>query len=264
MAESQLNLNLDVKYDASLGDFAGPGWLTIIDAIRQLHVGLISQLYLFGEANTGKSHLLSATCESFIEMNQSAINLSLKDLLHTNVDVLASLEHFDVIAIDDVDAIVGYRMWQEGIFHLFNRSKEEQKRLIFSSRVPANELDFELRDIMTRLAQAPSFKVPDGENIADREAFVEAVMQRRGWHFDHRVIQYLLKEGPHRIGAMMKVLTHLQPMFANLPRTNIPKAAVNDAIKTIDEQTLLVELEDIQEQTIHEQAIAEFEGTQFV
>ena len=48
MAEAQLSLNLDIKHDASLSDFAGPGWMSIIDAVRQLHVGLIGQLYLFG------------------------------------------------------------------------------------------------------------------------------------------------------------------------------------------------------------------------
>ena len=57
MAEAQLSLNLDIKHDASLSDFAGPGWMSIIDAVRQLHVGLIGQLYLFGSPETGKSHL---------------------------------------------------------------------------------------------------------------------------------------------------------------------------------------------------------------
>ena len=92
MAEAQLSLNLDIKHDASLSDFAGPGWMSIIDAVRQLHVGLIGQLYLFGSPATGKSHLLSAICESFIEMDKSATCLSLNELIHTDVHVLSSLE----------------------------------------------------------------------------------------------------------------------------------------------------------------------------
>ena len=91
MAEAQLSLNLDIKHDASLSDFAGPGWMSIIDAVRQLHVGLIGQLYLFGSPATGKSHLLSAICESFVEMDKSAICLSLNELIHTDVHVLSSL-----------------------------------------------------------------------------------------------------------------------------------------------------------------------------
>ena len=37
MAQAQLSLNLDIKHDASLSDFSGPGWMSIIDAVRQLH-----------------------------------------------------------------------------------------------------------------------------------------------------------------------------------------------------------------------------------
>ena len=78
---NQLSLNLEVRRDASLSDFSGPGWSTLIDAVRQLHVGLIGQMYIYGSAATGKTHLLSAICESYMEMDKSAICLSLKELL---------------------------------------------------------------------------------------------------------------------------------------------------------------------------------------
>ena len=133
MAEAQLSLNLDIKHDASLSDFSGPGWMSIIDAVRQLHVGLIGQLYLFGDPATGKSHLLSAICESFIEMDKSAICLSLNELIHTDVNVLSSLENFSLIAIDDLEVLEQSSQWQEALFHLINRSREGQRQLIFAS-----------------------------------------------------------------------------------------------------------------------------------
>lgn len=252
MVDNQLNLNLEVKHDASLSDFAGPGWLAIIDAVRQLHVSLIHQLYIFGSPDTGKSHLLSAICESFIDMGQTAINLSLSDLLYTDVQVLSSLESFDLIAIDDVDAIVGHEQWQEALFHLINRSHEGQRRLLFAADRPTNQLFFSLRDLKTRLAQAPSFKVPDGHNLADRKAMLESILRRRGWQFHADITGYLLAEGPHNTGAMLRVLSHLQPMFANMLRVNISKSSITEAMKIIDEQTLLAELEDIHEQTQQE------------
>ena len=82
---NQLSLNLEVRRDASLSDFSGPGWSTLIDAVRQLHVGLIGQMYIYGSAATGKTHLLSAICESYMEMDKSAICLSLKELLNTGL-----------------------------------------------------------------------------------------------------------------------------------------------------------------------------------
>ncbi|MDO5769833.1 MAG: DnaA regulatory inactivator Hda [Psychrobacter sp.] len=245
MADAQLSLNLEIKHDASLSDFGGPGWLAIMDAVRQVHIGLIQQMYLFGNSGTGKSHLLSAICESFIEMDKTAICLSLSELVFTDVSVLSALETFDVIAIDDLDVIEVSAQWQEAIFHLINRSREGQRQLIFAAKVPAGELPFALTDLLTRLAQAPAFKVPDGHDIEDRQTMLESILKRRGWQFDERIMSHLLTEGPHRIGAMMEVLNYIQPMFSNLNRVNISKTVISEAIKMIDEQTLVAELLDL-------------------
>ncbi len=256
MAQAQLSLNLDIKHDASLSDFSGPGWMSIIDAVRQLHVGLIRQLYLFGSPATGKSHLLSAICESFIEMDKSAICLSLDELIHTDVNVLSSLETFDVIAIDDLEILEHSVEWQEALFHLINRSREGQRQLLFAANRPANELPFQLTDLLTRLAQAPTFKVPDGKDLEDRQALLQSILRRRGWQFDERILTHLLSEGPHRIGAMMEVLNYIQPIFSNLGRSNISKAVISDALRTIDEQTLAAELADISQETQADNQVA--------
>ncbi len=247
MTNSQLNLELDIKDNASLSDFSGPSWTAVIDAVRQLHIGLVHQLYVFGEEGTGKSHLLSAICESFIDLNHPTICLSLPDLLSTSVDVLSSLETFDAIAIDDVQVIENYPEWQEGLFHLINRSKEQNKKLIFASTKPANKMDFALIDLTTRLSQATSFKVPNGRVFADRQATLNSILHRRGWQFDDRILQHLLEEGPHHTADMMKVLLYIQPLFASLSRKRVSRASVAEAIKIIDEQTLLTELATIEE-----------------
>lgn len=249
MTDKQLSLNLELKYDASLSDFSGPGWVMVVDAVRQLHLGLMQQAYVFGGSGTGKSHFLSAVCESYIDFGKTAITLSMRDLLYTDVGVLSSLESFDLIAIDDIDAIEHSLHWQEAIFHLINRTKEQNKQLLFSGSRVASDLPFVLRDLITRLSQAPSFRVPDGQGREDREALLQSILRRRGWQLDDRIIAHLLKEGPHRIGGMMAVLNYIQPMFSNLARVNISKAAINTAIKIIDEQTLLAELESVDTDT---------------
>jgi len=182
-------------------------------------------------------------------MDKSAICLSLNELIHTDVNVLSSLENFSLIAIDDLEVIEQNSQWQEALFHLINRSREGQRQLLFAANKPASELPFQLRDLLTRLAQAPSFKVPTGHDFADREALLQSILRRRGWQFDERITNYLLTEGPHRIGAMMEVLNYIQPMFSNLGRSNISKAVIADALRTIDEQTLAAELADIAQES---------------
>ncbi|ELA08044.1 putative DnaA family protein [Moraxella macacae 0408225] len=242
MAEQQLSLYLDIKQDASISDFVGPGWMAMVDMVRQLHIGLLSQIYLYGDADTGKTHLLSAICESFRDSGKSVMYLSLKDLLTTDPMVLNALESMEVIAIDDIDSVEGYDYWQEAIFHLINLSNEYGHTLIFTSRKPVGQLDFKLKDLVSRLAKSATFQLPSGANRQDRELILQAVLKRRNWHFDPRIIEHLLAKGPERIGAMLDVLTCLQPIFSNV--RNITKAKIAQAAQIIDEQTLLHEVKE--------------------
>lgn len=248
----QLSLNLNIKQSASISDFSGPGWVSIIDVVRQMHVGLLTQLYLYGERDTGKTHLLNAICESFRDIDQSVIYLSLRELINANMDamVLSSLENTTVIALDDIDEIQGHPEWQEAVFHLINLSQEYGNKIIFASRLPVKALNFELRDLLSRLARAATFQLPTGSDKLDRQLILESVLRRRHWHFDPRIIVYLLNEGPHRIGAMLAVLNELQPLFSNMERTplnKVTKAKIQDAMNIIDNLTLNFELADFDE-----------------
>lgn len=252
LGTQQLNLDLAIKFDASISDFSGLGWASIIDAVRQMHMALLPQLYLYGGSDTGKTHLLSAICESFRDMGKSAIYLSLKDLISLEPQVLSSIENIEVIAIDDIDAIAGLAEWQEAIFHLINRSYENEQLLIFSSHVPVNQLNFELKDLVSRLAKSAVFPLPSGQDRGVRANVLNAVLDRRKWHFDSRIVAHLLDEGPVKIGAMLAVLDHIQPMFSNRARSQITKALIADAKKAIDEQTLVYEMQDIHEAASYE------------
>lgn len=64
----QLKLEIEPYLDAQISDFAGPSWAPVIDNLRQFHTGLIRQLFIYGSAGSGKSHLLSAICDSFSEL----------------------------------------------------------------------------------------------------------------------------------------------------------------------------------------------------
>lgn len=243
---TQLDLDLDIKHDASLSDFSSPSWVSIIDVVRQLHAGLIQQLYLYGDQDVGKTHLLLAICESFRDIGKSVMYLSLRELSSFDPSILSSLESIEVIAMDDIDAINGNPQWQEAVFHLINLSNEYNNVLIFASRMPVNQLDFSLKDLISRLSKAPTFQLPSGNDHLDRAEILASVLKRRNWHFDTRITEHLLQHGPRRIGAMLGVLSELQPVFSNLERTQITKAKINEAKKIIDDQTLLYEVRGLQ------------------
>ena len=53
----QLQLDIEPQLDARISDFSGPGWGPIVDAIRQLHTGLVSRFYVYGGAGVHVEYL---------------------------------------------------------------------------------------------------------------------------------------------------------------------------------------------------------------
>lgn len=209
----QLALSIEPSLDAQISDFEGPGWRPIIDAARQMHMGLLNRFFLYGEAGTGKSHVLTAICESYLDTQRRAIKVSLLDLLDAPIEAIASLEHYDLVALDDVETVSGVIHWQRAIFHLINHQSENGGQLIFSSRISPNSLKYELPDLQSRMAQAVNLQTPTGEMLEDRQALVKAVVKRRGLSFDSELLDYLVNRGPHKPASILKTIDQLAALL---------------------------------------------------
>ena len=209
----QLQLDIEPQLDARISDFAGPGWGPVIDGVRQLHAGLLSRFYLYGGAGTGKSHLLSAICDSYLDVGKSAIKVSLLELLDAPIEAISSLELYDLVALDDIEAISGVPHWQRAVFHLINNNNEDGGQLVFSSRFAPIELKLELPDLQSRLTQAVSVRVPSGQSYADRQALLNSVIERRGLHFDPHILEYLLLHGPIQTSTLLQAVEQLEKLL---------------------------------------------------
>lgn len=230
----QLQLDIEPQLDAQISDFAGPGWEHVVDAIRQLHTGLVSRFYVYGGAGSGKTHLLSAICDSYLEIGKSAIRVSLLELLDAPIEAITCLEHYDLVALDDIESIRGIPHWQHAIFHLINYNNETGGQLVFSSRVAAIELNLELPDLQSRLTQAVSVQVPNGSFYADRKALIMSTITRRGLQFDPQIIDYLLIHGPHQASLLLQTLAQLEKMLKG-ERTKLSNATLRQIYALIDE-----------------------------
>ena len=230
----QLQLDIEPQLDARISDFSGPSWGHVIDGVRQLHAGLMNRFYIYGGAGTGKSHLLSAICDSYLEIGKSAIQVSLLELLDAPTEAITSLDRYDLVAIDDIEAISGVPHWQKAVFHLINYNNEEGGQLVFSSRVAPIELKLELPDLQSRLTQAVSVKVPNGSLYADRQALVTSVLARRGIHMDQQILDYLLAHGPHQASILLRSLEQLIQMLKG-EKVKLSHANLRQIFALIDE-----------------------------
>jgi DnaA family protein len=230
----QLQLDIEPQLDARISDFSGPSWGHVVDAVRQLHAGLMNRFYVYGGAGSGKSHLLSAICDSYLEVGKSAIQVSLLELLDAPTEAISSLDQYDLVALDDIEAISGVPHWQKAVFHLINYNNEGGGQLVFSSRVAPIELKLELPDLQSRLTQAVSVKVPTGSLYADRYALVTSVLTRRGLHMDQQIIDYLLAHGPHQTSVLLQTLEQLIQLLKG-EKTKISHANLRQIYALIDE-----------------------------
>lgn len=230
----QLQLDIEPQLDARISDFSGPSWGHVIDAVRQLHAGLVNRVYIYGGAGTGKSHLLSAICDSYLEIGKTAIQVSLLELLDAPIEAITSLEKFHLVALDDIEAISGVPHWQKAIFHLINNNDEAGSQLVFSSRVAPIELKLELPDLQSRLTQAVTVKVPSGSLFADRLSLVNSVLDRKGVHIDQQIIDYLLAHGPHQTSVLLQLIDQLVQLLKG-ERIKISSANLRQIYAFIDE-----------------------------
>ena len=230
----QLQLDIEPQLDARISDFSGPGWGPVIDAVRQLHAGLMSRFYIYGGAGAGKSHLLSAICDSYLEIGKSAIQVSLLELLDAPTEAITALDRYDLVALDDIEAISGVPHWQRAVFHLINYNNEGGGQLVFSSRYAPIELKLELPDLQSRLTQAVSVRVPNGSLYADRQALVVSVLSRRGIQIDQQIVDYLLLHGPHQTSVLLQTLEQLIQLLKG-EKTKLSNVTLRQIYALIDE-----------------------------
>mgnify|MGYP003618033377 FL=1 len=230
----QLQLDIEPQLDARISDFSGPGWGHVVDAVRQLHAGLLNRFYVYGGAGTGKSHLLSAICDSYLEIGKTAIHVSLLELLDAPTEAITSLDQYDLVALDDIEAISGVPHWQRAVFHLINYSDEMGGQLVFSSRFAPIELKLELPDLQSRLTQAVSVKVPSGGLFADRLALVNSILERRGVHMDQQIVDHLLAHGPHQTSVLLQLIEKLIQLLKG-EKTKLSGSNIRQIYALIDE-----------------------------
>ena len=87
--------------------------------------------YLCGLGDSGKSHLLYATCIDAQERGLSTMLLSMREVIDYGPMVLDGLETLDVLCIDDVHLVAGNDAWEKGLFNfLGTRSSRGKSRFL--------------------------------------------------------------------------------------------------------------------------------------
>jgi DnaA family protein len=111
-------------------------------------------VWLSGARGVGKSHLLQACCAEAASGGQRVIYLPLSQLLSLGASALEEWQGAQLLALDELDAVIGERDWERALFALYRDAEERGATVIAAAERPPQELRFALPDLQSRFAAA--------------------------------------------------------------------------------------------------------------
>lgn len=165
-------------------------------------------IYLWGGEGSGKSHLLQACVHEF-SLSTPAIYLPLLLIKSSGPVVLEGLETQGLLCVDDVDCVAGDKIWEEALFHLYNRIRDEGRSvLILSGSQAPRYSPIVLADLRSRLAGSLVLQVHElNDDCKVSNLCLQA--QKRGLEMPLTVAQFLVTRCARNMHDLHTLLTTL-------------------------------------------------------
>ncbi|MBT6277959.1 MAG: DnaA regulatory inactivator Hda [Chromatiales bacterium] len=179
------------------------------------------QALVTGVEGTGKTHLLSAACAHQHQRGKSVVYIPLAELRTVSPSVLRDLGEHDLVAVDDLQSVVGDSAWERALFDVWICC-ESLGGVFVASRHRGGVAEVRLPDLASRLRASISIDlVPLDDDDLCRA--MGRVAHRRGLELGTDVAQYLLRRVPrdmHSLVALVEALDHAS--LAQSKRPSVP------------------------------------------
>jgi len=198
----QLALGISPPPEPSLDNFVPGQNAELLARLRDLKAGRLAEsiLYIWGEAGSGRSHLLQACARS------------------------------DLAIADDVETLD-----ERGQIELFNRinaAREASTAVLAAGNAPPAQLRLR-EDLKSRLAWGLVYHVK-ALSDAERSLYLVAEAERRGMRLADDVVSYLLVRVRRDLASLGSILDALDRASLEQKR-HLTVPLVRDVLKTLDE-----------------------------
>jgi DnaA family protein len=200
----QLTLSIRLRDDATFENyFAGQNE----QVVHNLETQEEPYVFLFGASGTGKSHLLQAACHEIGQKDLPVVYLPLAEdgLMPAMLD---DLENMSLIALDDIQIVIGNEDWELALFNLYNRVREKGVNMLVSSTEPLASLNIKLADLKSRLSWGPIFQL-SGLSDKEKQFALQQRAKNRGLDLADEVVMYLLKRSPRDMNSLFSLFEKL-------------------------------------------------------
>lgn len=220
---AQLPLNMQLRDDATLASYYPGDNQEILSALMQMSAGVgESFIYLWGGSESGRTHLLQAACQAAGEAGIAALYIPLKEYRHLSPTVLQGIEEIPLVCLDDIDTVAGQPMWEEALFHLFNRIRARQGRLLIAANVAPTHLNITLPDLKSRLTWGVVYQLHT-LNDEQKLCALQLRAHMRGLQLSKTVGQFLLHRCSRHFSELFSTLEVLdRASLAEQRRLTVP------------------------------------------
>jgi len=226
----QLPLAIHLKDSATLADF---NWENNPLLEQQIADTLAFSgerfLYLWGNPGCGKSQLLQACCFT-LDMGQTASYLPLSLLKPWGVDAIEGLDEQTLLCLDDIHCIAGDSAWEEALFHLYNRIKDNPASLlIITANQPPAQSGIQMPDLKSRLSACLVIQMHELSDQQKLHMLIERA-NHRGFEIPGHVSQFILNHCSRNMHDLADLLNTLdEASLAAQRKITIPfvKALLN-------------------------------------
>lgn len=200
---TQIPVSFEFRDEQNFENFLPGKNQELVNLLQKLASNREQQIAIWGESHSGKSHLLQACCKHSLQQGLSSIYLNLETT--TDPQILDELEHFELVCLDNIDAIAGQTCWEEALFGFYNRHRQLHHQLIISSHEAINNLAIQLPDLKTRLNWGLSFKI---QSLTETEllSVLQMSAHQLGFELTDTVARYLLAHYSHDFAKLSKLL----------------------------------------------------------
>jgi len=163
-----------------------------------------NQLFFWGGRPCGKTHLLLAAHNDFVNAGAKSFYLSLKDAALSS-GVLDSLDGYALIALDDIDTVAGDPVWEQSLFNLINAIRQRHGKIVFAANSAPASGGWKLADLVSRLNWGPVVKL-NPLTEADIRQTLMMVVGNRGLEMSQETLDYLLSRHDRDVHSLLSTV----------------------------------------------------------